>query len=135
MATNMIIGLQSFLEFNNIDHIFFDALNPIEKYYGDKKDKLWNNLVSQENWYKHPEYESMMDFTSKNFEMMKIPFNILGIMNEYHLVRFSGITGAYTQYKPKIENSHDKIEIESSEILVDLGKQKQKYDTVEIFVN
>ena len=69
MATNMIIGLQSFLEFNNIDHIFFDALNPIEKYYGDKKDKLWNNLVSQENWYKHPEYESMMDVTSKNFEM------------------------------------------------------------------
>tara|TARA_Y100001949_G_C15913058_1_gene297714 strand:+ start:58 stop:777 length:720 start_codon:yes stop_codon:yes gene_type:complete len=70
IATNMIIGLQSFLTLNNIDHIFFDALNPIEKYCdSEKKDELWDNLVSQENWYKHPEYESMIDFTSKNSEM------------------------------------------------------------------
>ena len=94
-----------------------------------KNDKLYGTAIFHEQEYK------LVIKASKNLEMMKIPFNILGIMNEYHLVRFSGITGAYTQYKPKIENSHDKIEIESSEILVDLGKQKQKYDTVEIFVN
>ena len=61
IANNIIIGLQSFLTLNSIDHIFFDALAP--------PNKEWNNLVSSENWYKHPEYESMGDFTNKNFEM------------------------------------------------------------------
>jgi hypothetical protein len=30
---------------------------------------IFDNLVSQENWYRHPEYESMLDFTKKNPEM------------------------------------------------------------------
>ena len=72
---------------------------------------------------------------SKNVEIMKIPFNILGIMNEIHLVRFSGKTGAYTEYRPEIQDSLKGIEIESSEILNDLIKSKKKYDTIEIFVN
>ena len=48
---------------NNIDHIFFDALprNP--------PNTGWNNLVSQENWYKNSEYKSMIDFTEKNSDM------------------------------------------------------------------
>jgi hypothetical protein len=58
---NILIGLQSFLTLNSIDHIFFDALAP--------PNKEWNNLVSSENWYKHPEYEFMGDFTNKNPEM------------------------------------------------------------------
>ena len=63
IATNIIIGLQSFLTLNNIDHIFFDALprNP--------PNTGWNNLVSQENWYKNSEYKSMIDFTEKNSDM------------------------------------------------------------------
>jgi len=77
-AINVIIGLQSFLTLNNIDHIFFDALEPIdtfwEKFCNDKEDKfghklLFDNLVSKENWYKHPEYKSILDFTKKNPEM------------------------------------------------------------------
>jgi len=78
LATNIIIGLQSFLTLNNIDHVFFDASESIEEcwelYCDDKEDKfghklLFDNLVSKENWYKHPEYKSMIDFTKKNLEM------------------------------------------------------------------
>ena len=104
--------------------IKFDFLINLEK-----NDKLYGTAIFHGQEYK------LVIKASKNFQKMKIPFNVLGIMNENHVVRFSGITGAYTQYRPKIEDSHDKIEIESSEILVDLCKQKQKYDTVEIFVN
>jgi hypothetical protein len=61
IANNILIGLQSFLTLNNIDHIFFDALAP--------SNKGWNNLVSQENWYKNSEYKSMIDFIEKNRDM------------------------------------------------------------------
>ena len=78
LAIQSIIGLQSFLKLNNIDHIFFDALEPIdtywEKFCDDKEDKLghkllFDNLVLRENWYKHPQYESLTDFTTKNIDM------------------------------------------------------------------
>ena len=72
---------------------------------------------------------------TESIEIMKIPFTILGIMNEIHLVRFSGVTGAYTEYRPMIQDSPKGIEIESDEILNDLAKSKKKYDTVEIFIN
>ena len=72
---------------------------------------------------------------TKNIEIMKIPFNILGIMDESHLVRFSGETGAYTEYRPIIQDSSKDIEIQSDEILRDLSNSKKKYDTIEIFVN
>ncbi len=72
---------------------------------------------------------------TKNIEIMKIPFKILGIMDEPHLVRFSGETGVYTEYRPIIQDSSKDIEIESDEILRDLSKSKKKYDTIEIFVN
>jgi hypothetical protein len=76
LTTQMVIGLQSFLKVNNIDHVFFDALNPpIDKFWerhcDDKKDELgyknmFDNLVSQENWYNHPKYESFYDYTMKD---------------------------------------------------------------------
>jgi len=78
LAINTIIGLQSFFKINDIDHVFFDALEPIDKYWelycDDKEDKfghklLFDNLVSQENWYKNSEYKSMIDFTEKNSDM------------------------------------------------------------------
>jgi hypothetical protein len=78
LATNIIIGLQSFLTLNNIDHVFFDAIESTDKFWerhcDDMQDILghkliFDNLVSQENWYRHPEYESMLDFTKKNPEM------------------------------------------------------------------
>ena len=72
-ATNMLIGLQSFMTLNSIDHIFFDALEPIDTWPMGEDELgyklLYDNLVSQENWYKHPEYKSMIDFTKKNLEM------------------------------------------------------------------
>jgi hypothetical protein len=61
IANNILIGLQSFLTLNSIDHIFFDALAP--------PNKGWDNLISSENWYNHPEYKTMMDFTEKNRDM------------------------------------------------------------------
>ena len=79
--TNDIIGLQSFLTLNNIDHVFFDALFPIDTFWakfsdnmdiGEKELKykvLWDDLVSRENWYVHPEYESMVHFLSVHPEM------------------------------------------------------------------
>ena len=89
LATNIIIGLQSFLTLNNIDHVFFDAMGPIDNHWDkvtaplssfangncyDKEDKLghkllFDSLVSYENWYKHPEWPSMAHFTILNPEM------------------------------------------------------------------
>jgi len=78
LMTQNIIGLQSFLTLNNIDHVFFDAMGPLNKYWentcDDKEDKfghklLFDNLVSQENWYKNSEYKALSDFTEKNIEM------------------------------------------------------------------
>ncbi len=79
LASNIIIGLQSFLKVNGIDNIFFDAVGtPIDKYWDSYCDDIqdilghkliFDNLVSQENWYKHPVYESMEEFTEKNKEM------------------------------------------------------------------
>jgi hypothetical protein len=78
LMTRNIIGLQSFLKVNNIDNVFFDALECIDTFWervcDDKEDKLgykllFDSFVSQENWYKHPEYESMMDMTETNPDM------------------------------------------------------------------
>jgi len=72
---------------------------------------------------------------TENTDVIKIPFKVLGIMDEIHLVRFSGTSGVYTEYRPIIQDSSKDIEIESDEILRDLSKIKTKYDTIEIFVN
>jgi hypothetical protein len=78
-ATHIIIGLQSFFKINDIDHVFFDALDTsLSDFWtrrcDDKKDRLGHKLlfdsfVSQENWYTHPEYYSMADFIGKNLEL------------------------------------------------------------------
>ncbi len=79
-ATHYIIGLQLFFKVNNIDHVFFDAFIPMEKYWEKFCETtryehlkryllLFDNLVSQENWYKNSEYKSMIDFTEKNRDM------------------------------------------------------------------
>ena len=76
-ATHYIIGLQLFFKVNNIDHVFFDALMPMEKYWEKFCETtryehlkryllLFENLVSRENWYKHPEYGSMHELTNEN---------------------------------------------------------------------
>ena len=79
--TNDIIGLQSFLTLNNIDHVFFDAFFRIDTYWakfshnidiGEKELKykvLWDDLVSRENWYVHPEYKSMVHLLEVHPEM------------------------------------------------------------------
>lgn len=72
---------------------------------------------------------------SEKTEKMKIPFNILGIMNEHHLVRISAETGAYTEYRPKIENSLKNIQIESNTVFDDMESTQEKYDSIEVFVN
>jgi len=78
LATQRIIGLQSFFKINDIDHVFFDALEPMqyfwERHHDNKEDKfghklLFDNLVSHENWHNHPEYDSMQHFISKNPKM------------------------------------------------------------------
>jgi hypothetical protein len=78
LATQRVIGLQSFFKINDIDHVFFDAIDSLDKFWSrrsyDKEDKLghkllYDKLVSQENWYKHPEYESMIDFIGNDLEL------------------------------------------------------------------
>jgi len=72
---DIVIGLQSFLKLNNVDHIFFDTMgslhaSSLDTYWkgicDEKNDKygfkrMFDNLVSHENWYRHPEHESMFD--------------------------------------------------------------------------
>ena len=87
IATQILIGLQSFFKANNIDHIFFDAIDrdsreryrDYTRHYtkhelirinnaGSAKDHklVFDNLVSQENWFYHPKYFDIMDMTEKN---------------------------------------------------------------------
>ena len=87
IATQILIGLQSFFKANNIDYIFFDAIDrdSRERYRdytrhhtkhelirinnaGSAKDHklVFDNLVSQENWFYHPKYFDIMDMTEKN---------------------------------------------------------------------
>ena len=99
------------------------------KFTTKKKDNLYGNAIF------HDEKFKIIVKPLKNIESIKLPFNILGIMNESHLVRFSGKVGVYTEYRPQIQNSTKNIEVESDKILNDLIKTKNKYDTIEIFVN
>ena len=90
IATQILIGLQSFFKANNIDHIFFDAIDrDSRERYRDytrhhtkhelirinnaraaKDHKLvFDNLVSQENWFYHPKYIDIMDMTERNPDM------------------------------------------------------------------
>ena len=90
IATQIFIGLQSFFKANNIDYIFFDAIDSttreVHKDYtrhhtkhelirinnarAAKDHKLvFDNLVSQENWFYHPKYFDIMDMTERNPDM------------------------------------------------------------------
>lgn len=90
IATQIFIGLQSFFKANNIDYIFFDAIDrDSRERYRDytrhhtkhelirinnaraaKDHKLvFDNLVSQENWFYHPKYIDIMDMTEQNPDM------------------------------------------------------------------
>jgi hypothetical protein len=90
IATQIFIGLQSFFKANNIDYIFFDAIdrdsreayrdytNRVTKHEliginnarAAKNHKLvFDNLVSQENWFYHPKYIDIMAMTERNPDM------------------------------------------------------------------
>ena len=75
LITQSIISLQSFLTLYNIDHVFFDAYwrlaEEVIKKFNIKLEYqlLFDSLVSQENWYRHPEYTSMIDFLVQHPEM------------------------------------------------------------------
>ena len=73
---------------------------------GKRKDSLYGRVRFHDEEYK------ITINKSEKTEKIKIPFIILGIMNECHLVRISGQTGAYTEYRPKIEDSVKNIQIE-----------------------
>jgi len=65
-----IIGLQSFLKLNNIDHVFFDSMTTLKK-QKPKNDtlggtELFDNFVSYDNWYVHPKYESFWHTIKEN---------------------------------------------------------------------
>ena len=84
---------------------------------------------------KHDNTYKLVVKPTEDNDNIKIPFKILGIMNEPHLVRLSGITGAYTEFRLEVHESPKNIEIYSSSIIDDVKTSKKKYDTVEIFVN
>jgi hypothetical protein len=90
IATQIFIGLQSFFKANNIDYIFFDAIDGLAREVlkdytrhhtkhelirinnarAAKDHKLvFDNLVSQENWFYHPKYIDIMDMTERNPDM------------------------------------------------------------------
>ena len=96
---------------------------------GKRKDSLYGRVRFHDEEYK------ITINKSEKTEKIKIPFIILGIMNECHLVRISGQAGAYTEYRPKIENSVKNIQIESNTVFNDIESAKEKYDSIEIFVN
>ena len=93
------------------------------------KENLYGKAIIHEKSYK-----LVIKSTNSNVGI-KIPFKVLGIMHEEHLVRLSGISGAYTEFRLKIFESSKDIEINSSTILEDVMQNIKKYDTMEIFIN
>lgn len=70
VSTNIVIGIQHFLKFNEIDHIFFDALGSFsESHYRTDNEILFDNLVSQESWYIHPEFVHLKKMCDGNLDM------------------------------------------------------------------
>ena len=94
-----------------------------------RENNLYGKAIFHNNIYK------LVVKPSKGNDSIKIPFKILGIMNEPHLVRLSGTVGAYTEFRLEVHESSKNIEIYSSTIIDDVKTSKKKYDTVEIFVN
>tara|TARA_B110000014_G_scaffold2285_1_gene1715 strand:- start:2347 stop:2682 length:336 start_codon:yes stop_codon:yes gene_type:complete len=94
-----------------------------------RENNLYGKAIFHNNIYK------LVVKPSKGNDSIKIPFKILGIMNEPHLVRLSGAVGAYTEFRLEVHESSKNIEIYSSTIIDDVKTSKKKYDTVEIFVN
>ena len=93
------------------------------------KENLYGKAIFHEKSYE------LVIKSANNNTGIKIPFKVLGIMHEEHLVRLSGISGAYTEFRLKILESSKDIEINSSRILEDVMQNKKKYDTMEIFIN
>ena len=92
-------------------------------------DGLYGRVIFHEKSYK------MVIKSTNDNDCLKIPFNLLGIMNTQHLVRLSGISGAYTEFRLTILKSFKDIEIISSTIFEDIAENKKKYDRMEIFIN
>jgi len=67
ISTNIIIGIQYFLKFNEIDNIFFDALGSFSEHIPDNSEN--NNLVVKENWYTHPKYVHLKKMCDNNLDM------------------------------------------------------------------
>ena len=94
-----------------------------------RENNLYGKAIFHDNTYK------LVVKPTEDNDNIKIPFKILGIMNEPHLVRLSGAVGAYTEFRLEVHKSSKNIEIYSSTIIDDVKTSKKKYDTVEIFVN
>ena len=94
-----------------------------------RKNNLYGEAIFHDNNY------NLVIKPKQDNNNIKIPFKILGIMHEPHLVRLSGVTGSYTEFRLEVSESLEDIEINSSTIIDDVKTNKKKYDTVEIFVN
>ena len=70
----------------------------------------------------------------KNYEKtLKIPFDIIGVKNQMVLLRISGINGIYSEENLKITGTSTFLEINSSQILDDIGQKFSMFNTFEFF--
>ena len=99
------------------------------KISSSRENNLYGKAIFHDNNYK------LIIKPTEGKDSIKIPFKILGIMHEPHLVRLSGARGAYTEFRLEVSESSENIEIHSSTIIDDIKTSEMKYDTIEIFVN
>ena len=75
----------------------------------------------------------MFKIAQNNEKTLKIPFPIIGVKNQMTLLRISGINGVYSEENLKITGTSTFLEINSSQILDDIGQRFSMFDTFEFF--
>ena len=100
-------------------------------------------MVKIMSFNKHDDYcDGEIEFHDKKFmfkifqndeKTLKIPFPIIGVKNQMILLRISGINGIYSEENLKITGTSTFLEINSSQILDDIGQRFSMFDTFEFF--
>ena len=88
-------------------------------------------------------YNGEIEFHGKKFplsfqpnvdeQVIKIPFDVIGVKHQNVLVRISGMNGIYAEDHLKLEGKSSSLEIHSFPICDEISKSYTMLDTIEIF--
>ena len=98
------------------------------KYLNANEDSFQGKAVFHEKDY------PIKIHAQNNEKSIKVPFSVIGVTDDYILVRLSGPSGVYVQENVKFKGQSKWIEIDSEIIFYEISNSKHKFDAMEIFV-